>query len=172
MTATHRDLKQEAVEKRFREDLFYRLSAVTLHVPPLRDRRDDIPLLAGEFLKIFSKKFKKNLSWSDSALEAMIRHDWPGNIRELQNVIESAAIFAETNPIEARYIQLPAAASSEKEGGLAGQKIRAEIEAIKSEMSSENGNVTRAAEHLGLTRRGLQLKLKRFEIDPRDYRRT
>lgn len=171
VAATHRDLKMESVAGRFREDLYYRLSAVVLHMPALRERKTDIPILAREFLKVHSVKLKKRLEWSDEALEALKRHEWPGNIRELQNVVESTAIFAESNPIRALdVLPMSAAQSPLSTADLESQKSQAEINAIRDALIQEKGNVTRAATRLGVSRRGLQLKLCRFGIESARFR--
>lgn len=166
VVATHRDLKQEVSQGRFREDLYYRITAVTLTLPPLRLRKSDISILARAFLTDQSKRLKKNMTWTAEALDSLTRYDWPGNIRELQNVVESTAIFSETNPIQPEDVQLPkeATAGGSADTGLAGKKEQAEIQAIKESLDLEHGNVTRTAARLGLSRRGLQLKLRRFGI--------
>ncbi|MBT8340504.1 MAG: sigma 54-interacting transcriptional regulator [Desulfatitalea sp.] len=94
ITATNRDLKAAIHAGKFREDLFYRLNVFPIHVPPLRHRREDIPLLAGYFLEIYSKKAGKEIKMSESDMKKFIGYDWPGNVRELENVIERGAILS------------------------------------------------------------------------------
>ncbi|OGH59561.1 MAG: hypothetical protein A3G34_03970 [Candidatus Lindowbacteria bacterium RIFCSPLOWO2_12_FULL_62_27] len=167
VVATHRDLKQEMSSGRFREDLYYRLSAVTLSIPPLRDRAADIRLLADNFLKQHAAKLRRKLTWTGEALDVLERRSWPGNIRELQNVVESAAIFAETDAIGPDAVRDDSAGLPPSD--LSGRRQEAELAAIREALQIEKGNVTRAATRLGLTRRGLQLKLKKLTITPRDF---
>src|SRR6202020_3371676 len=95
IAATNKDLEKEIAEGRFREDLFYRLSVIPIHLPPLRERRDDIPLLAREFLERFAKSMNKNIVGIEpEAMRRMEVYDWPGNVRELENTIERAIAFA------------------------------------------------------------------------------
>ena len=92
--ATNRNLAKQVEEKRFREDLFYRINVVSLEIPPLRERVSDIPILADYFLEKFNKKAKKNVTGiNNAAMEILKKHAWPGNVREFSNVIENAVIF-------------------------------------------------------------------------------
>src|SRR5262249_16096426 len=100
VAATNRDLEAEVKAGRFREDLFYRLSVVTLRMPSLRDRRSDIPLLAARFLSKVSTRLGKLLNWSDEALSVLTAYDWPGNVRELENAVEAAALHARGEIVE------------------------------------------------------------------------
>ena len=94
LAATNKDLQKEVEEKRFREDLFYRLNVINLRIPSLRERKDDIPLLAMHFLKTYSDKNAKKIEgFSEDALLALTSYDWPGNVRELENAIERAVVF-------------------------------------------------------------------------------
>ncbi|OLK27131.1 sigma 54-interacting transcriptional regulator, partial [Xanthomonas oryzae] len=94
IAATNRELKQEVKQGRFREDLYFRLNVFPVETVPLRDRREDIPLLAQHFLSSESKSFKSDLRLSEGDVRRLMQYDWPGNVRELQNVIERAAILA------------------------------------------------------------------------------
>jgi two-component system response regulator HydG len=97
ITATNKDLQREIAEHRFREDLFYRLHVVDIHLPPLRERKDDIPLLAMYFLTVYAEKNEKSIEgFSEDAMRALISHDWPGNVRELENAVERAVVFTNT----------------------------------------------------------------------------
>jgi DNA-binding NtrC family response regulator len=96
VAATHRPLEQMVAEGRFREDLLYRLKVITVALPPLRDRREDLPLLAGHFLRHFAERYGRPVQRLDAeALAQLLRHDWPGNVRELRNVIEGALVMAD-----------------------------------------------------------------------------
>ena len=99
VAATHRDLEKDVQEGRFREDLFYRLNVIPIEVPPLRKRREDIPLLAEHFLIRASQKLRRRGRLTDSALAELQRYEWPGNIRELQNAIERAVITAKNGKL-------------------------------------------------------------------------
>src|SRR5258707_4092672 len=101
IAATNKDLKQAIAEKRFREDLFYRLNVVPLHAPPLRERKEDIPLLAHHFLGRFNQRNGSRRTLTHGALQKMTAYDFPGNVRELENVVEQAAALARTNEIQA-----------------------------------------------------------------------
>jgi DNA-binding NtrC family response regulator len=151
----------------FREDLFYRLNVFSLHLPPLRERREDIPFLIEHFLE----KSGKDLTVSHRAMQLILGYGWPGNIRELQNVIERAAVFADKT-IEAAH--LPAALTAELssvDGGsehagslderLAGIEKGMIIEAI----TRAGGIQTRAAQHLGINPRSLWHRIKKYQID-------
>ncbi|MBP1761851.1 MAG: transcriptional regulator containing AAA-type ATPase, and DNA-binding domain, partial [Firmicutes bacterium] len=105
MAATNKNLEDEITRNRFRKDLYYRLGVIKLNIPPLRDRRDDIPLLVNHFLKLICKRYSKNLyKISPLALQTLVAHDWPGNIRELQNVLEGCVQLAMGPEIDNEFI--------------------------------------------------------------------
>ncbi len=115
--ATNRNLEEMVAQGKFREDLYYRLNVVQLHLPPLRDRRDDIPLLAQQFLEKFAQQFKKKAKrFSPHALHALEEHHWPGNVRELENVVQRAAVLSEDQTVELGL--LPAALRNVRSAGL------------------------------------------------------
>jgi len=167
VAATHRDLAVEVHEKRFREDLFYRLNVFPLRLPPLRERRDALPLLAEYFIRRFSRDMgKKPARLEPEALRRLRDHDWPGNIRELQNALERAVIIA-TGSIG--VAQLPEGIAS---GPLARQdegllKSR-EREAIMLALKKSGGNRRKASEQLGISRRTLQYRLKEYGLIEED----
>ena len=167
VAATHRDLAVEVHEKRFREDLFYRLNVFPLRLPPLRERRDALPLLAEYFIRRFSRDMgKKPARLEPEALRRLRDHDWPGNIRELQNALERAVIIA-TGSIG--VAQLPEGIAS---GPLARQdegllKSR-EREAIMLALKKSGGNRRKASEELGISRRTLQYRLKEYGLIEED----
>jgi DNA-binding NtrC family response regulator len=175
VAATNRDLRSEVRAGRFREDLFYRLNVVPIHLPPLRERRDDVARLAQEFRVRFSLRLRKSVEAIDpGALAALARHDWPGNIRELENVIERAVLLCDGATITVEDLpeefRAPSSADeSDDYGASLRERIRRETrrierDAIVEALETTHGNVTRAAEILGLSRRGLQLKLKELGI--------
>jgi two-component system response regulator HydG len=172
MAATNRDLSKEVQEGRFREDLFYRLNVVPLTVPPLKERREDIPLLADHFLAIFREKNRKPVkAISGKALDLLARYDWPGNVRELENCIERAVILARDEAIVPAdlppQIQQQPQTSDEAALGLPyGISLdQMEKALILKTLEETGGNRTRAAEILGINRRTLQNKLRDYGIN-------
>jgi DNA-binding NtrC family response regulator len=172
IAATNRDLRREVAEARFREDLFYRLHVVPLSLPPLRERRADIPDLARFFVARVNRRLRRDVSGLEpAALERLAAHDWPGNLRELENAIERAILLCEGSVVRAHEI-LPGAtadSSAQGEAPLRDRIRRAtrqiEREAILDALRLTDGNVTQAAQRLGLSRRGLQLKMRELDIE-------
>jgi nitrogen regulation protein NR(I) len=182
VAATNRDLREEVRTGRFREDLFYRLHVVPIHLPPLRERPEDIPRLAHLFLERFAARLAHPVTGIDpAALDLLRAHAWPGNIRELENAIERATLLCDGStlqvrdlPPELRAVAAPARPASGSEPTPLRERIRAatqriERDAILEALRLTDGNVTKAARKLGLSRRGLQLKLKELEIDREGY---
>ncbi len=173
IAATHKDLEKEVREGRFREDLFYRLNVVPVSIPPLRERKEDLPSLAIHFLTIYGEKNRKKLKEiSPKALDLLIRHDWPGNIRELENFIERAVIVARGEMITPAdlppQIQALSKGKEEDQGILFPSGISlqdAEKALILKTLEDTGGNRSRAADILGINRRTLQIKLKEFGIN-------
>jgi two-component system response regulator AtoC len=157
MAATNRDLLKDVKDGRFREDLYYRLNVVKLRLPPLRERKEDIPSLAKHFLKKLGSK--KRLS--RGAVEELIRHDWPGNVRELANIIEVAAVLSSGVEIGIDDLPLKQANSQDKMRTLA----ELEKEHISQTLTSCAGNKTKAAKVLGISLRNLYRKIERYGID-------
>ncbi|MBI4860626.1 MAG: sigma-54-dependent Fis family transcriptional regulator, partial [Candidatus Riflebacteria bacterium] len=164
--ATHRDLESMVKAGKFRQDLLYRLAGITLVIPPLRERRDDIALLAGHFLR----QSRPELTLEPEALEALGRHDWPGNVRELRNVIERAAALATGPALGASDIVLtpirpggepaPPAVAVTPDASLE----RVELEAIRRALRESRGNKSEAARVLGIARKTLREKMKRYGL--------
>ncbi len=176
VAATNRDLREEVRAGRFREDLFYRLHVVPIHLPPLRERPEDIPPLARLFLERFAARLRRPVTNIDPlAMDLLLGHPWPGNIRELENAIERATLLCDGSTLTARdlppEVQPPVPRqTSNSEPTPLRERIRAatqriERDAILEALRMTEGNVTRAARKLGLSRRGLQLKMKELEID-------
>ena len=170
LCATHRTLKQEVANGNFREDLYYRISTFTLHVPPLRERPAEITLLADLFAAHLAKRMdlpppKIGLD----AAEALLKHAWPGNVRELRNAIEHAVVMAEDGNIHAEHLPESVLRPSEPipiESARAMKEQFAEVERknVEAALLAENGNQTRAAKRLGITRRMLIYKMAKFGI--------
>ena len=171
IAATNKDLEEEIKEGRFREDLFYRLNVVSLNIPPLRERKDDIPLLADYFLKRYAEKNQRLIKgFTPRAMDLLMRYDWPGNARELENVIERAVILSRENSITPgvfpRVIQGPGEDNEEMLFITPGKSLReVERQMIIRTLDETGGNRTRAADILGISRRTLQLKLKEYGIN-------
>lgn len=159
LAATNKDLKQLVKEGNFRDDLFYRLNVFPITLPPLRDRRDDISLLASHFIEKYSTK-KINLS--ASALKKLCEYFWPGNIRQLENVIQRALILCDSGKLQSEHIILEEE-ESEKVGDFAGTLKDIEKKLLFSRLEEFNGNRTLTAKSLGVSVRWVQLKLKETE---------
>jgi two-component system response regulator HydG len=175
IAATNKNLLEGVKQGRFREDLYYRLNVVTLEVPSLKERTDDIPLLAKYFLQRHAEKNRKNIiDFNPLAMDCLIRHDWPGNVRELENAIERAVVLCTGHYVSER--ELPptvtqSIAQSEthdttvsKMAGLPLEEI--EREAIIQTLEKTGGNKTEAAKLLNITRTTLNNKIKKYEIYP------
>jgi nitrogen regulation protein NR(I) len=173
VTATNRDLDAEVKAGRFREDLFYRLNVVPIHLPALRERKEDIDLLVKYFLQQFNRKLGKNVtSVSPEALSALRDYPWPGNIRQLENALERTLLMSESATIDIMDLpeEIAGTSTGESEEGQNLKEIvkrrtrRLERDLIEKALEETGGNVTRAAEKLGLSRKGLQLKIKELGI--------
>jgi two-component system NtrC family response regulator len=152
VAATHRDLKQLITQGRFREDLYYRLAEITLEVPPLRQRTEDVPMLAREFTRRFSAaNGRPRLKLSAAAMEAICAHRWPGNVRELENAIKGACALADGDGIEAGALGL--APPDERESfDLRTLREDFERKTVARAMARVDGNIVKAAELLGVSR--------------------
>jgi two-component system response regulator AtoC len=184
IAATHRDLKAEAAAGRFREDLFYRLHVFPVRLPALRERLEDVPLLAAHFLEKHARAFRRELSGFDAgALRALTGYAWPGNVRELENAVERAVAVA-PGP-EVRAADLPAelaagpAAGAPPGSALAAMPYREAVEQAQDRVSREylvalltefRGNVTRAAARAGMERESLHRLLKRHGLRSEDFK--
>jgi two-component system response regulator HydG len=170
IAATNRDLLREIDTGRFRQDLFYRLNVVTLHVPPLRERKDDIPPLAEHFLRIFAEKNRKSVKgFSPQAMDRLIRYDWPGNVRELMNTVERGVVMSRSQYIDEGeltpiLLDRPVAAGHGQAGGAGGESSLEALEkaTILKTLEQTGGNKSEAARRLGITRRTLHQKLKKY----------
>ena len=164
LTATNSELDRAVTEGTFREDLFYRLNTVEVKLPPLRERREDIPLLATHFLNASGAKYgRTDLELSSTALDAMYRHPWPGNVRELRHAIERAVLLVDGRSVEVEHLGLRRA----PEGSLRLEDVEldeAERILIRKALTRNRGNVSRAAEDLGLSRSALYRRLKRHGL--------
>jgi two-component system response regulator HydG len=173
IAATNRNLEEEIQAGRFREDLYYRLNVVTVDVPPIRQRREDIPLLADFFLKQYAEKNRRLIKgFTPRATDLLMRYDWPGNVRELENIIERAVIMARgevITPLEfPNDLQKLDEELKTSHIDLSPGRSLKEVEKdmILRTLEETGGNRTHAARILGISRRTLQLKLKEYGINP------
>ena len=177
IAATNRPLEKLIEEKKFREDLYYRLNIITIDVLPLRERRDDIPLLVDHFLKRFSTEFRKSISdVSSEALRKLESYDWPGNVRELKNVIERAVLLGSGPVIGAEDVTLgrSVAAAPEKDKKLFSLPVKGvkfdelEKDIVLQALDRTNGNQTKAGELLGMTRDQIHYRMEKFGLLKQD----
>jgi DNA-binding NtrC family response regulator len=166
IAATNKDLAEEVRQGRFREDLYYRLNVIEVRLPPLRERREDIPLLAEHFVQRISSELGKDISGiSAAALNLLIAHDWPGNVRELENVIERAIVTCRNGMLDERdFAWLPRAGQPQNWDVPDVPLGELERKAIVAALKRKNGNVKEASAALGIDRSTLYDKLKRYEI--------
>jgi two-component system, NtrC family, response regulator AtoC len=179
VTATNKELETEVKAGRFREDLFYRLNVVPIHLPALRDRREDIDALVRFFIGQFNRKLGKQVSGlTPEAMDTLRGYAWPGNIRQLENALERMILMCDANvlgmrdlPEELSGIPRPAGGAAEAEEATSNLKeiVRRRTQTIERDLieralEETGGNVTRAAERLGLSRKGLQLKIKELGL--------
>jgi DNA-binding NtrC family response regulator len=165
ISATNADLGQEVAEGRFREDLLFRLNTIEIHLPPLRDRRDDIPALATHFLRRHATRYRKQLSaFEPAAMQMLLAHPWPGNIRELDHAIERAVLLAAGEQVRTGDLGLRSGT------GTAGARLEdlpledVEKLLIQKALSRYEGNVSRAAQALGLSRSALYRRIASYGL--------
>lgn len=164
ISATNADLFEEVAAGRFRQDLLFRLNTVEIRLPPLRQRREDIPLLAAHFLKIHAQHYRKRLAgFEQAALQALVEHNWPGNVRELDHAVERGVLMAQGSVVKLGDLSLEAPRDGANR--LEDMSLE-EVEAflIKKAMARYDGNVSHAAQALGLSRSALYRRLERYGL--------
>ncbi len=165
IAATNQDLRRAIAEKRFREDLFYRLAVVPIRIPPLRERREDVPLLAAHFLRRFVARTGTPRTLSPDAVARLQQHDWPGNVRELENVIEQAAALAPGEELRAADVQIEARPAAPGAGGtLAAAVEEAERRTIEAALLRNGGELVPAAGELRISHTTLWRKMRRLRL--------
>jgi two-component system response regulator AtoC len=178
ITATNRDLLQDVKENRFREDLYYRLNVLPIPIPPLRERKEDIPMLTDYFLDKFNKKLSRNiLNVEQNVREAFLKYEWPGNIRELENLLERLVLLAQDDTLRIEDLpsdiespeEILSATDLHKPGKSFKEIIKSKTAEIEKQMiitalDECGGNVSKAATRLGLSRKGLQLKMIKYDL--------
>jgi DNA-binding NtrC family response regulator len=164
ISATNANLADEVANSRFRQDLLFRLNTIEIHLPPLRERKDDIPLLANHFLGIHARRYRKGIGGFDSgAMQALIDNPWQGNVRELNHVVERSVLMAQDRFVKATDLAL-------RMGSQASAKLEEmsleDVEAflIKKALARYDGNVSQAANTLGLSRSALYRRLQRYGL--------
>ena len=164
VAATNQNLEKLVEDGAFREDLYYWINVVTIHLPLLRERREDIPLLAQHFLAKFSREMNRPFREIDpEALDLMVRYGWPGNVRELANAVERALVVG--SPPAVRAGDLPVRLSENGGGGAADESLAAMEKAhVARVLARHSGNVTRAAATLGIDRVTLYNKIKKYGL--------
>jgi two-component system response regulator HydG len=162
--ATHRDLKQLIKEGRFREDFYYRINVFSLEIPPLRDRIEDIPVLADYFIGCFAAETGKPVEGlTQTAMQILCAYQWPGNVRELRNVIERVVVIARGRMVGAEELRFLQDRGDEcKLGTLTLKEM--EIRHIQATLEACEGNITHAAKQLGIDRVTLSRKMKRYDM--------
>ena len=172
LAATNRKLKTQVEDGQFREDLFYRLSVVTIDLPPLRERKDDIPLLAAHFLKTFSERYHISpLTITEEALALIVRYAWPGNVRQLENAIERLVVLANGNMIKPEELPQEVRESESRiakidlklpDEGIDLEQVEREI--LSQALQKHAGNQTRAAQYLNISRKTLIYRMEKFDL--------
>ncbi len=166
LAATNRDLIESIDSSTFRADVFYRLNMIKIELPPLRQRKADIPVLSAHFLNLFKLNYGIEKRLSENAMETLMKYDFPGNIRELKNMIFSAALFSRSDEIPSTELRSYIKNNSRRPIGAStfqpSQKSQIDDKVIMKVLESNNGNITQTARLLGYTREGLSRRLKRI----------
>lgn len=163
LSATNADLSQECAEGRFRPDLLFRLNTVEIRLPPLRERREDIPALAGYFLERYASRYRKQIEGFDAtAIPALLDHFWPGNVRELEHAIERAVLMCRGRRVQAGDLSLQAARPAEVIEEMSLEAVESIL--IRKALARHNRNVSQAAEALGLSRGALYRRMEKYGI--------
>ena len=171
ISATHRDISNELKEERFREDLYYRLNVVSLDIPPLSERREDIPLIANTFLSEFAEKYGRELkAFSPGALELLMAAPLPGNVRQLRNIVEQAVALCTTQVIPASLVQSSLKDETDELPSLKDAKARFEKEYILKILKMTGGNVSQAARLAKRNRTEFYKLLHRHDLDPSSFK--
>jgi DNA-binding NtrC family response regulator len=164
VSATNADVRREVEEGRFREDLLFRLNTVEIHLPPLRQRKEDIPLLANHFLQRYARRYRKDLGgFEPSAVQAILDHGWPGNVRELDHALQRAVLMAKGDQLTPADLGLQGKRDG---GGRIEDMSLDDVERflIKKALEKSDGNVTDAAKALGLSRSAMYRRLQKHGL--------
>ena len=172
IAATNEDLHQKVEHKEFRPDLFHRLNVFSIQLPPLRDRKEDIPLLAKHFIKKFSDRYgKKEMSLSPATLAKLEQYHFPGNVRELENILEKTIILIDKEVIEEKDLMISATSPSPVFPGKKTDSLpQKEVEFITNALQESNGSIKQASQKLGISYKTLQYRMKKYRLDKRDFK--
>ena len=164
LSATNADLQREVVAGRFREDLLFRLNTIEIHLPPLRERREDIPLLAMHFLRQYAERYRKEVAGIDpAALQVLLEHPWPGNVRELDHAVERAVLMAHGKVVQTGDLGLrPPREGAQRLDEMSIEEV--ELFLIRKALARYGGNISQAAEALGLSRSALYRRLEKYGL--------
>ncbi len=181
ITATNRNLEAMIEKNEFREDLYYRLNVIPIYLPPLRDRKEDIPLLAGHFLALYANRMRKYVTqFAEDAMQLLLAYHWPGNIRELSNLLQRAVVLCEGNTIHRKDLEHHISVQKQRKNELDveipenGLDIAHELETIerayiRKALAKTQGNLTNAAQLLRMTFRSMRYTVKKYGIDPEEF---
>ncbi|HEY0078080.1 MAG TPA: sigma-54 dependent transcriptional regulator [Pyrinomonadaceae bacterium] len=167
LSATNVDLNREVEERRFRQDLLFRLNTVEIHLPPLRERREDIPVLAEHFQRLYARRYKRALkSFEPAATEVLLKHAWPGNVRELSHVVERAVLMSQGESVRSADLGLEASQGARTAEARLEEMSLEEVERllIQKTLARYEGNAVRAAEALGLSRSALYRRIQKYGL--------
>jgi DNA-binding NtrC family response regulator len=163
ISATNSDLQAEVGSGRFRQDLLFRLNTIEIRIPPLRERRDDIPVLAAQFLRQHSQRYRKEIqNFAPGAMQQLMQNLWPGNVRELDHAVERAVLMAQATTVRAEDLSLGARESSASLEEMSLEDVESLL--IKKALARFGGNVSQAAKALGLSRSALYRRLQRYGL--------
>jgi transcriptional regulator with PAS, ATPase and Fis domain len=163
VAATNRDLQKLTTEGKFREDLWYRIAVIRIEVPPLRERRGDVPLLAHHFVERSNRRFSTNARLTESGVKALEEYTWPGNVRQIQHTIERLCILTSDGRIDRAAVQTAIQSMQPRDN--AGDSLAdTESEQIRKVLAAAGGNKSRAAKILGIERKTLYRKLERMGL--------
>ncbi|RKY05457.1 PEP-CTERM-box response regulator transcription factor [Candidatus Poribacteria bacterium] len=178
IAATNRDIHEEVKSGRFREDLYYRLNVISIHLPPLRERGEDILLIANAYLNRYAREFGRDIrGFTSEAIDRMMSYSWPGNIRELQNKIRRAVLIASGKMItpedlDLTDVEVEKGFELRKRVTLQEARDELEIRMVREALARSKGNVSKAAKELGVSRATLYDLLKKHRIDPKEFKST
>jgi DNA-binding NtrC family response regulator len=167
LSATNAEVQQEILSGKFREDLLFRLNTIEIHLPALRERREDLPLLANHFLSQFGQRYRKSLVGFDAAaMQTLLDYPWPGNVRELEHAVERGVLMASGETVRTGDLGLRPAREASVDGSSVEEMALEEVERllIRKALARYEGNVSKAAEALGLSRSGVYRRLKKFGL--------
>jgi DNA-binding NtrC family response regulator len=166
IAATNRDLEKAVADGSFREDLYYRLNVIRVTLPPLRERREDLPILVDHFRERLGAELKKHIRVSPEAMAVLLAHAWPGNVRELRNVLERGAVVAQGEVVKAADLGLEPAAAGEPPGPTSAPSTLEDMERrhIADVLGQSSGNISQAARVLGIDRVTLYNKMRKYQL--------